>query len=328
MPRESGVETAASFSEILLSSCASVLACLCLTLLGTLFGPSYGNFLFMGVPLFLGGFGSAFLERSEPRPMKSHWSTMFLSVFLACAAPLAFAYEGLICIAMALPLIVPMSIAGMFSARALMASRWRNQGLMFSLAAIIPIGLAWEGKRVQEPELRTVTTQVVITAPPEEVWPLLFNLKVEPAKDWLLRSGIAHPTEVRSGKAELGSWRDCVLSTGTMRETIVACELNRRMTFEVHNTPPSMTELNPFGEVKAAHLNDWCEAVRGEFRLRELPGGRTLIEGQSWYRHRYAPGFYWSLWTDSIVSRVHHLVFDTITGDVATKKARTMRSEP
>src|SRR5207245_959328 len=36
-----------------------------------------------------------------------------------------------------------------------------------------------------------------------------------------------------------------------------------------------------------------------------LPGGRTRLQGTTWYRHRMWPAGYWRLWCDAVVHRIH-----------------------
>ena len=46
-------------------------------------------------------------------------------------------------------------------------------------------------------------------------------------------------------------------------------------------------------------------AKAGEFRLTPLAGGRTLLEGTTWYQNRVWPESYWRAWSDGIVHRIH-----------------------
>lgn len=46
----------------------------------------------------------------------------------------------------------------------------------------------------------------------------------------------------------------------------------------------------------------------GEFRLIAPPGGRTRLEGRTWYTLDMAPGLYWRLWGDGLISRIHQRV--------------------
>jgi hypothetical protein len=55
---------------------------------------------------------------------------------------------------------------------------------------------------------------------------------------------------------------------------------------------------------------------RGEFRLIPLPGGRTRLEGSTWYQLEMGPQAYWSIWSDLVVHRIHGRVLRHIQAEV------------
>jgi hypothetical protein len=73
-----------------------------------------------------------------------------------------------------------------------------------------------------------------------------------------------------------------------------------------------MREWNPLGEIHPPHLDRFLVAHRGEFRLTELPGGRTLLQGTTWYEHNLWPAGYWRLWSDPIIHQIHRRVLEHI----------------
>ena len=62
-----------------------------------------------------------------------------------------------------------------------------------------------------------------------------------------------------------------------------------------------MTELSLYDRVDAPHLDGFVRSERGEFRLVPLPGGRTRLEGSTWYELRIGPQPYWRLWSDWLI---------------------------
>jgi hypothetical protein len=44
---------------------------------------------------------------------------------------------------------------------------------------------------------------------------------------------------------------------------------------------------------------------RGEFRLTRLAGGRTRLEGTTWYENRMWPAAYWRGWSDMLIHEIH-----------------------
>jgi hypothetical protein len=73
----------------------------------------------------------------------------------------------------------------------------------------------------------------------------------------------------------------------------------------VTEQPEPMFELTPYRHIHPPHLDGAFRSTRGEFRLVELPGGRTRLEGRTWYRLEIYPHAYWTVWTDWIVHRIH-----------------------
>jgi hypothetical protein len=46
--------------------------------------------------------------------------------------------------------------------------------------------------------------------------------------------------------------------------------------------------------------------------LNELPGGRTKLEGATWYQHTMWPAVYWRLWSDYVIHKIHKRVLEHI----------------
>jgi hypothetical protein len=158
-----------------------------------------------------------------------------------------------------------------------------------------------------------VLTAIEIDAPPEVVWPgvIGFTPIAAPA-DWVLRSGIAAPTGARIEGHGVGAVRHCEFTTGAFVEPITAWEPPYRLAFDVVASPPPLDEISPWGQVYAPHLVDGLVSERGEFRLVPLPGGRTRLEGRTWYRLEMAPQAYWTRWSDFLIHRIHRRVLEHV----------------
>jgi uncharacterized protein YndB with AHSA1/START domain len=172
------------------------------------------------------------------------------------------------------------------------------------LIAIVPFFLVADSLTGGKATVEFQSSEIVIDAPAEQVWPYLSNLPSVKSDFWMFRAGVAHALRVSTKAPIAGSERECVLSTGVMHETITEWVPNRRLAFKVLSTPPSMREMNPFGEVHAAHLRGWYESLEGSFTLVPLPDGRVKLIGASRYQHKFRPVSYWNLWTDKIVREI------------------------
>ena len=277
---------------------------------------AYGWTVFTVIPILLGAIAALLVEVETWRPMRQPLQAQWWALLFTASGLVIWRIEGLVCLAMAAPLAIPLSILGAWGGHHLQLSirNWRNRTISVVMAlGAVPVLLSTEAVRPLPVHEHVEATEIIIQAPPEVVWQFVGRLgKLPPPKELLFRVGIAYPTEVLLDSERFGSRRICRLSTGDMPETVSVWEPAKNLSFNVLVTPPSMKESNPFGEIHPQHLNDYFVCEKGEFRLEPLPGGRTKLTGTSWYHSRIEPDAYWVLWTDSIVEAVHQRVMREI----------------
>ncbi len=277
-------------------------------------GIDYGFGIFVCLPTILGFMASVILEMWGQWKLSLHAITSIWTCFFGLLVAFVVYFEGVLCLTMALPLIYPLTFLGALMGYGLMRSIRRRQGtLLVSALVLAPLSLAVDSLRHPTPPTREISTEVVIHASPERIWPLLFNLEeLPPADFWMFRMGIAHPTSVRTDHLGAGGNRFCALSTGEMPETIADYDQPRRFVFKVRSTPETMREWNPLGSRETPHLKNYFECLEGGFTLTRLPNGDTKLSGFTHYRHYYSPSAYWNLWTDKIVREVQWQVMSEI----------------
>lgn len=294
---------------------AAVLSML-LTLLGTVVLGTYGWGLFVGIP-FLSGLLSALLYGyREPRTVRSSVGVAVTSVWLASLLLIGLAIEGAICIAMAAPLAAAVAALGGFVGYGLQRQgpRPRAAGGMCSVAVLaLPLLLGLETASAPEPAVTAVRTSVVVAAPPAVVWRHVVSFReLPPPRELLFRAGIAYPTSAHIEGEGVGAIRRCRFSTGDFVEPITRWDEPRLLAFSVASQPAPMRELSPWGAIQPPHLDGFLHSRRGQFRLRELPGGRTLLEGTTWYENRMWPAAYWRLWSDQLIRQIHRRVLEHV----------------
>ena len=267
----------------------------------------YGWGLFFGVP-FLLGFVSAWLLNLRALHTSERTIAVGIETMILTAALLFGSLrEGMGCLIMALPLALPFGMAGSIVAWQICAHRRRAlppKAAAFLL--MVPLLMLGEHAARLQPPLHPVITSVVIDAPPAVVWKQLVAFsQLEPPEEWYFRAGIAYPTTAKIVGSGPGATRYCRFSTGDFVEPITVWEENRLLAFNVSAEPPSMRELSP-GNITPPHLeHNYFRSQRGQFRLVPVSGGRTLLEGTTWYQDYYWPQAYWQAWSDAIVHRIH-----------------------
>jgi hypothetical protein len=105
--------------------------------------------------------------------------------------------------------------------------------------------------------------------------------------------------------AGVGAVRRCEFSTGAFVEPITVWDAPRRLAFDVAAHPAPMAEWSPYRHVTPPHLEGYLRSRHGEFRLTALEGGRTRVDGTTWYEVGMAPAAYWTLWSDALLHAVH-----------------------
>lgn len=264
----------------------------------------YGLGVFLGAPFATGVIVGYCHNLRQQRSVGETTIAAFVALFVVTMCLLLLGFEGMACILMAAPLFLPLAWLGAMFGRGLALSG--ADPASASAILLLPLGMiAADERPAVSPEYRVVSS-VEIDAPPDAVWPHVIAFSDLPSpRHWLFALGIAHPVRARIDGSGPGAVRRCEFSTGPFVEPITHWEAPTRLAFAVTEHPPPMREFSPFGDVHPPHLDGWFRAVRGEFRLVSLPGGRTRLEGSTWYALDLMPALYWRVWADTLVHAIH-----------------------
>jgi hypothetical protein len=154
---------------------------------------SYGAALFFGTPLLMGAVAGYQFNRAVPRSFPSTMGLGLGTVAVAGLALLLFALEGVFCIAMALPLLMPLGLFGGVLGKAIADSSRRPAQELLAVVALLPLMAVVESYGVKSRECE-ITTVVEVNAPPEAVWNQVLSFpELPPATEWHFRLGIACP---------------------------------------------------------------------------------------------------------------------------------------
>lgn len=273
--------------------------------LGGDFSATYGWALFAGIPFLIGFVAVQVFSRRERRTLVECVAVAGLACGLAGLGLLLLAVEGLICLAMAVPIVTPLALMGAACGYALQRSP-HGDTLHGGAILALPLLLTVDGLSGASAPLLQVTTALDIAAPRETVWQHVVTFSELPSeREWLFRTGIAFPVRATIEGHGVGAVRYCEFSTGPFVEPITVWDEPNLLAFAVTRNPKPMTEWTLYDEIHPPHLEGFLVSERGQFRLIDLGGDRTRLEGTTWYRHHMSPARYWQLWSDFIIHRIH-----------------------
>ena len=290
---------------------------LVLVVLGTVVLQNYGWGLFVGMPFCMGLGVVVLFGLARPQGFGACMLVCFLSTSLAGMGMIVFALEGSICLLMAAPIGYSLAFLGGLVGYAIQCRPWsvnQNPLVLLIIALSLPSLMAAEAAAPDESDLMEVHSTVDIAAPADQVWKQVVSFPELPAPDdWVFHTGVAYPVRAEITGHGPGAERHCVFSTGAFVEPIRVWDEPHRLAFDVAEQPEPMREWSPY-TIHPPHLHGYLVSRRGEFRLTELEGGRTRLEGVTWYTNRMWPGFYWRLWSDEIIRHIHLRVLNHIKG--------------
>ncbi len=289
---------------------------------------SYGWGVFIGIPFFL-GFGTVLIYgRENLSRRRESIGLALLSVSLFSLVIFILAVEGIICLTMAFPILLLLSSLGALLAYGLVdGSPTENTKSIFLPFLVIPIIGFSEISNSPEPHTTSVTTEIIIDAPKQEVWDQLVAFsEIDEPKDFIFSTGIAYPTHAEIEGTGVGAIRQCNFTTGAFIEPITVWDEPNLLEFSVLDQPPPMIENSPYGDLEVPHLDGYFLSHKGQFKLEELENGQTKLLGTTWYSHDIWPGFYWRLWSDFILHRIHFRVLNHIK--LEAELTDSLESEP
>ncbi|PYO41214.1 MAG: hypothetical protein DMD29_05250 [Gemmatimonadetes bacterium] len=281
---------------------------------------NYSVGLFLGTPFTIGAISAHIYNRRHPRSIGDTIKVVLIALVLAGGTLLLFAAEGGVCLAMAFPIAALVAILGGLLGRAIAVHGAEPPSRVGLAALLAPLLVAVEPPASAPP--REVVTVVEIAAPPDVVWRSVVTFpEVPPPTEAVFRVGVAAPLRARIQGRGVGAVRYCDFTTGSFVEPITRWEENRVLGFAITGQAPPMREWSPYRNVNPPHLDGYFRATHGEFRLTPLPGGRTRLEGRTWYEVRMAPQAYWTIYADVIVRSIHERVLRHIK-TLAEKESR------
>ena len=274
----------------------------------------YGWTVFVFLPFLIGFLPSFFASRRLELSKRDCYSLSFRTLLASVIGLLIFAVEGAICIVMALPLLMLLVWFGAYigfiinNRKSKLSSAHATIILAFYSLSFLSFDY------INEPEaLIPVRTYIVVKAPIEKVWKnvVTFDTIPEP-KEFIFKTGIAYPQNATIKGTGVGAIRYCNFTTGSFVEPITTWNEPNLLQFSVQSQPIPMNEWNPFWNIHPPHLDSYFKSYKGQFKLKRIQNNVTLLEGTTWYKVDIYPEFYWKIWSDLIIHKIHNRVLNHI----------------
>jgi len=311
-----GIIPQSGFGSALLAIGVLVVFALGAVWLGTSILREYGWSIFVGLPFTMGFLSVLIYSFHEQRSFGKCLLVANGTVLLAGVGLLCFAMEGAICLVLAAPLAFAIgSVGGAvgFGIQDTLRHRRDSSRLFCAAMLAIPAVMGLEHAVPPPLPLLEVKSSLVVDAPPEKVWRNVVSFaQLPPPRELIFKLGVAYPVRAEIQGQGVGAVRHCRFSTGPFVEPIDIWDEPRLLKFSVTQNPEPMQEWTPYRHVHPAHLDGYLESRASQFRLGPLDGGRTLLEGTTWYHHHLWPASYWQIWSDYIIHKIHLRVLNQV----------------
>jgi hypothetical protein len=285
------------------------------------------GFLFF-MPFALGCLAVYIVEIKRPQTVWAWLVLPWLAIFAALGGILVTLLEGIICIAMFLPIgMLLVSIGGLVGGLAARFVRSRRaQSLTMACILILPFLTGpWEKQVFYQWESRRVENVIDIQAPPEVVWRNIERVAAirpdELPSSWAHAIGFPDPIEATLSHEGVGGVRKAsFMGNLVFIETVDAWEPGQRLGFTIaadtDKIPP--TTLDEHVRIGGPYF----EVLRGEYRLEPVSKNVTRLHLSS--QHRLSTDFnrYAHLWTDAVMSDLQKRILNVVQHRCQTQ-ART-----
>lgn len=280
----------------------------------------YGWTVFIIIPFIIGFLPPFIYGRQTEIKKKESYKLSFQTLGIALVLLLLFAIEGIICIAMTLPLTGLLVWIGSYLGYKVNSGKWintRNTTIVLFFICVSTMSFDYINK---SENLIPVKTIIIVNAPIDKVWEnvVTFN-KIDEPTDWIFKTGISYPTNATIEGTGVGAIRYCNFSTGSFVEPITIWNEPNLLQFDVKEQPIPMNEFNPFWDIHPPHLDGYFKSYKGQFKLTKIDENKTELEGTTWYKVDIKPEIYWKTWSDFIIHRIHKRVLNHIKIETENK---------
>jgi len=273
----------------------------------------------VGMPFALGAAAVFISWKGQGETRRGAMSTSLVAGFILLCGVLLFNIEVFICILMAAPLFLVVTLIGglvMNWIIKIAERRGQNRNTVSSLLIILLIAPYFitpiETRFAPQDSIRTVDTHITIQGKAEVVWEHIVRVPYigedEQRFTWFHLIGIPRPLEATLSYDGVGGVRDATFESGlTFKETITHWEPLKTTSFKIElNNPGDPSQ--PFNQIGGKYF----EVLDATYTIEPLPDGQIVLHLSS--RHRLSTTFntYGGLWTDFIMRDIQDYILGII----------------
>lgn len=279
------------------------MAAFSLTYLAIHFGDTLGSVLtfseFVLVPIVMGIIASHFWIKVQEKLSRLFLPSLVNTV-IAILLSAIFMGEGVICLIIVSPLILAFMWVGVVIGRNMFINK--NNTLKASTFLIF-LGLFVYDTFSEHNYTNIVSDELTINARRDVVWKYVAShpLNNEDPDYWLFKVGLPCPVQSTVSGTALGSRRKCIFSNNAVFDEVVTESIaDSLFTFDITKQPEDPEIIG--------HI----EIQKGQFLLKDNGDGTTQLIGNSWYKLRVYPVWYYDYWAVDITRNVHLRVMNHI----------------
>src|SRR4030095_15736917 len=206
----------------------------------------YALGLFIWLPFVMGAMSTIIYGYNNNTDKGRLFMMSFMSLLIFCFGLLFFAWEGLICLLMALPIGIFFNWLGHWIGYKFLKSKVGNTSTTIILLILsVPLLMAFENTRHEHEQLRSVITSIEIDATPEQVWNKVIAFpQLQNPTEFIFKTGIAYPINATINGRGVGAIRHCNFLIGRFVEPISTWDEPKLLKFSVTEQPEPMKELS------------------------------------------------------------------------------------
>jgi hypothetical protein len=231
-------------------------------------------------------------------------------VLVALGVLALFGFEGVVCIGLALPIMLPLVLLGHWLQRRTIPPPPADDHapLDHPLVLTLPLLVLLAGGAVErffsnEPSLDRVTTRATLPYPAPAVFDHVKAMDTLDAEEPLLLAlGLPHPYKCELYGDSVGAHRVCRFREGTIETRVTRFEPGRALAMDVVNY------RLPAG--------GWFAFEHADYTFEEH-GGATTITRTTAYRSQLRPRFYWRAVERWTIGQEHGFVLESLRKNLA-----------